>query len=192
MGLGVGTSNAHFQGSMGGTSTPYNTIPCGRGHIPPSSPSLGGAPQHPIRPNMNYSLFKAGSLGPSSYTTSVGSIPSYLLVAFGNNSFSSSSISARGNPSFGQQNPVQGTIPTQGENKKVFSSQGFSNPWQGAVYRQRCRLGETPSMVNGTSSKAQYLCLSDRQGATLSKIFRTQHREQSPPNPQCPITEIIR
>jgi hypothetical protein len=63
LGLGAGSSNAPLQGSMGGTSTPYNAFPYGGGHIPPSSPSLGGAPQQPAWPNMNYNLFGAGSQG---------------------------------------------------------------------------------------------------------------------------------
>jgi hypothetical protein len=46
LGLGAGSSNAPLQGSMGGTSAPYNAFPYGGGHIPPSSPSLGGAHQH--------------------------------------------------------------------------------------------------------------------------------------------------
>jgi hypothetical protein len=46
LGLGVGSSNAPLQGSMGGTSSPYNSFPYRGGHIPPSSPSLGGAHQH--------------------------------------------------------------------------------------------------------------------------------------------------
>jgi hypothetical protein len=192
MGLGVGSSNAPLQGSMGGTSTPYNAIPYGGGHIPPSSPSLGGAPQQPVGPNMNYNLFGAGSLGPSSYTTLVGSMSFSLFGAFGNNAFSSAVISAGGNPGFGQQNPVQGTIPTQGENTRVFSSQGLWNLWQGSVPSSGMSTRETPSMVNGTPGKAQYLCPSDRQGETLSRIFGTQCREQSPPNPQCPITGINR
>jgi hypothetical protein len=40
--LGAGTSNAPLQGSLGGNYSPYNVVPYGRGHIPPSSPSLGG------------------------------------------------------------------------------------------------------------------------------------------------------
>jgi hypothetical protein len=44
MGLGAGSSNAPLQGSMGGTSSPYNAFPYGGVHIPLSSPSLGGAP----------------------------------------------------------------------------------------------------------------------------------------------------
>jgi hypothetical protein len=133
MGLGAGSSNSPFQGSMGGTSTPYNAFPYDKSHIPPSSPSLGGSPQQPVEPNMNYSLLRAGSLGPYSYTTLVGSMSFSLFDAFGNNSFSSTTIPARGKLGFGPQNPVQGTIPTHGENTRVFSSQGLWNPWQGVV-----------------------------------------------------------
>jgi hypothetical protein len=42
LGLGAGSSNAPLQGHMGGTSSPFNAFPYGGGHIPPSSPSLGG------------------------------------------------------------------------------------------------------------------------------------------------------
>jgi hypothetical protein len=98
MGLGAGSSNAPLQGSMGGTSAPYNAFPYGGGHIPPSSPSLDGAPQQPVGPNMNYNLFRAGSLGPSSYTTPVGSMSFSLFDAFGNNAFSSAVHLGRGKP----------------------------------------------------------------------------------------------
>jgi hypothetical protein len=112
MGLGAGRSNSPLQGSMGGTSSPYNAFPYNRGHIPPSSPLLDGAPQQPVWPNMNYSLFGVGNQGPSSYTTPVGSMSFSLFGVFGNNTFSSAIISIGGNPSFGPQNPMQGTIPT--------------------------------------------------------------------------------
>jgi hypothetical protein len=140
MGLGAGSSNAPLQGSMGGTSAPYNAFPYGGGHIPPSSPSLGGASQQPVWPNMNYNLFGAGSQGPSSNTTQVGSLSFSLFDAFGNNTFSSAVISVGGNPGFGQQNPVQGTIPAQGEN----TSQGPWNPWQGSIPSSGMSTGGNP------------------------------------------------
>jgi hypothetical protein len=60
LGPGVGSLNDPLQGSMGGTSAPYNDFPYGGGHIPPLSPSLGGAHQHSVGPNVKYSLFGAG------------------------------------------------------------------------------------------------------------------------------------
>jgi hypothetical protein len=114
MGLGARRSNTPLQGSMGGTSSPYNYFPYSEGHIPLSSPSLGGSPQHPVWPNMNYSLFGAGIQGIYSNTTLVGSLSFSLFKAFGNNAFSSSVVSTGGNHSFGSQNPVQGIIPAQG------------------------------------------------------------------------------
>jgi hypothetical protein len=162
LGLGAGSSNAPLQGSMGGTSTPYNAFPYGGGHIPPSSPSLGGAPQQSVGPNINYNLFGVGSQGPSSYTTSVGSMSFSLFDAFGNNTFSSAVISAWGKPGFGQQNPVQGTIPTQGENTRVPSSQGPWNPWQGSVPSSGMSTGGNPFHGQWNPDKAQYLCPSDR------------------------------
>jgi hypothetical protein len=38
MGLGAGSSKSPVQGSIGGTSVPFNAIPYGGGHIPPPSP----------------------------------------------------------------------------------------------------------------------------------------------------------
>jgi hypothetical protein len=73
---------------------------------------------------------------------------------FGNNAFSSVVVSAGGNSSYGQQNPMQGTIPAQGGNLVIPSSQGLWN--------QGCRQGVTPSIANGTPGKAQHLCPSDR------------------------------
>ena len=56
-----------------------------------------------------------------------------LFDTFGNNSFLSASFSVGGNRHFGQQSPVQGTIPTWGENIGVYSSQGLWNLWKGSV-----------------------------------------------------------
>jgi hypothetical protein len=41
-GLGVGIYNAPLQGRMGVTFSPFNAFRYGGGHIPPSSPLLGG------------------------------------------------------------------------------------------------------------------------------------------------------
>jgi hypothetical protein len=45
LGLGAGSSNASLQGQLGGTLVPFNAFPYTGGHIPPSSPSLGGPHQ---------------------------------------------------------------------------------------------------------------------------------------------------
>jgi hypothetical protein len=91
---------------MGGTSSPYNAFPYGGVHIPPSSPSLGGAHQQSTRLNVNYSSFGAGSQGLPTYSTLVGSTPFFMLDIFGNNAFLSTAISIGGNPSYGKQNPM--------------------------------------------------------------------------------------
>jgi hypothetical protein len=111
LGLRVGSSNAPLQGSMGGTSSLYNIFPHERGHIPPSSPLLGGAHQHSVGPNINYSSSGEGSQGLPSYSMLVGSTLFSLFNAFGNNALLSAVVSAGGNPGFGSQNPAQGTIP---------------------------------------------------------------------------------
>jgi hypothetical protein len=43
MGLGAGSSKTPLKGSTASTTLPFNSIPYGWGHIPPPSPSLGGA-----------------------------------------------------------------------------------------------------------------------------------------------------
>jgi hypothetical protein len=179
MGLGAGSSNAPLQGSTIGTTTPFNAIPYGGGHIPPLSPSLGGTFQHPIRPNANYSLFGGGSLGPSSYTTSVGSMSFSLFGAFGNNTFSLTSFPTGGNPNFGQQNPVQGTIPSQGATTGVYSTQGLWNPLQGLFPSQGMSVKGNPFHTQWNPGKVLYLCREDRLGASPTKVLGTQHREKS-------------
>jgi hypothetical protein len=94
---------------MGGTSAPFIAFPYGGGHIPPSSPSLDGVPPHSIGPNVN--IFGAGGQALPPYNMSVGLTHFSFFGAFGNNSFLSAVVSARGNPGYGQPHPVQGTIP---------------------------------------------------------------------------------
>jgi hypothetical protein len=137
LGLGAGSSNTHMQRSMGGTSAPYSSFPYRGGHIPPSSPSLDGAHQDSVRPNTNYSSFGAGIQGLPSCNMLVGSTPFSLFDAFGKKSFLSVLFSVGGNPGYGKQHPVQGTIPTQGANLGIPSSQGPWNPWKGLVNLSR-------------------------------------------------------
>jgi hypothetical protein len=47
LGLGAGSSNAPLQGQLGGIPVPFNAFPYAGGHIPPSSPSLGGCISSP-------------------------------------------------------------------------------------------------------------------------------------------------
>jgi hypothetical protein len=60
---------------------------------------------------------------------SIGSTFFSLFGVFGNNAFSLAHVSAEGNPGYGQQNPMHRTIPAQGENLGIPSSQGLWNPW---------------------------------------------------------------
>jgi hypothetical protein len=114
LGLGAGISNDPLKGPIGGTSAPFNAFPYGGGHIPPSSPSLGGAHQQSVGPNTQHSSFGAGSQGPPSHNMLVGLTPFSLFGAFGNNAFLSVIFPTGGNPSYRQHNPMQGTIPAQG------------------------------------------------------------------------------
>ena len=78
-GLGAGSSNAPLQGHMGGTPAPFNTFPYGGGHIPPSSPSLGGTHQQSVGPPTHHSFFGAGSQGPPSHNIPVGSTSFFFV-----------------------------------------------------------------------------------------------------------------
>jgi hypothetical protein len=118
---------------MGGTSSPFNAFPYEGGHIPPSSPSLGGTHQQPAGPPAHHSLFGVGSQGPPSHNMPVGLIPFSLISMFGNNAFSSASFPTGGNPSFGKPIPMQGTIPEQGANPGTSSASGPWNSWQGSI-----------------------------------------------------------
>jgi hypothetical protein len=75
---------------------------------------------------------------------SIGSKPFSLFDVFGNNAFSSTVVSAWGNPGYGKQHPVQGTIPAQGKNLGIHSSQGTWNPWQGSVPLSGILIGGNP------------------------------------------------
>jgi hypothetical protein len=59
--LGVGSSNTPLQVYMGGTPAPFNTFPYGGGHIPPSSPFLGGTHQQSVGGPAHHSLLGVGS-----------------------------------------------------------------------------------------------------------------------------------
>jgi hypothetical protein len=57
---------------------------------------------------------------------SVGSTSVSLFGAFGNNAFFSAAFMTGGNPNYEQPIPMQGIIPTQGENPGTSSA---SRPW---------------------------------------------------------------
>jgi hypothetical protein len=101
LGLRVGSSSTSLQGHMGGTPAPFNAFPYDKGHIPPSSPSLGGSHQPSVGKPTHNSLFGAGSQGPPSHSMSAGSKPFSLNNTFGNNNFLLASFPTRGNPIFG-------------------------------------------------------------------------------------------
>jgi hypothetical protein len=114
LGLGVGSSNSPLQGQLGGTHVPFNAFPYAGGHIPPSSPSLGGPHQQSVGQPAHTSLFGAGSQGTPVHSMSVGSSLFVWNGTFGNNTFTSTAFLSGGNPIFGQSTPAQGTTPAQG------------------------------------------------------------------------------
>jgi hypothetical protein len=102
LGLGAGSSNAPLQGQLGGTPVPFNAFPYTRGHIPPSSPSLGGPHQQSTGQPAHTSLFGTGSQGILAHSMSVGSSLFVWNGTFGNNTFASTTFPSGGTPIFGQ------------------------------------------------------------------------------------------
>jgi hypothetical protein len=100
LGLGAGSSSAPLQGHLGGTPVPFNTFPYAGGHIPPSSPSLGGPHQQSTRQSKHNSLFGAGSQGTLSHSMPVGLTPFSWNKMFGNNTVSSAAFTDWGQPHF--------------------------------------------------------------------------------------------
>jgi hypothetical protein len=114
LGLGEGSSNAPLQGQLGGIPILFNAFAYARGHISPSSPSLGGPHQQSARPPAHTSSFGAGSQGTPAQTQPVGSSPFVWNETFGNNTFASTTFPSGGTPIFGQSTLAQGTIPALG------------------------------------------------------------------------------
>jgi hypothetical protein len=102
LGLGAGSSNAPLQGQLGGIPVPFNAFPYAGGHIPPSSPSLGGLPQQSTGPPAHMSPFGAGSQGTPEQTLPVGLSPFVWNGTFGSNTFASTALPSGGTPIFGQ------------------------------------------------------------------------------------------
>jgi hypothetical protein len=117
----------------------------------------------------------------------VGSTPFSLFETFGNNAFSSSCVSVGGNPSYGQKNPMQGTIIALGENSGILPRKDLGIHGRDHFPCQECQPGETPSIANGTLGKAHDLCPSDQHEVTLRKILGIQCK----PNLLRPIMGVI-
>jgi hypothetical protein len=75
LGLGAGSSNAPLHGQLGGIPVPFNAFPYAGGHIPPSSPSLGGPHQQSAVQPAHTSPFGAGSQGKPAQTQPIGLSP---------------------------------------------------------------------------------------------------------------------
>jgi hypothetical protein len=100
--------------NLGAFLSPLTAFPYAGGHIPPSSPSLGGLHQQPAGQPAHTSLFGVGSQGTPAHTMPVGSSPFVWNETFGNNTFASTTFPSGGTPIFGQSTPAQGTILAPG------------------------------------------------------------------------------
>jgi hypothetical protein len=135
LGLGAGSSNASLQGQPGGTHALFNAFPYAGGHLPPSSPSLGGPHQQIAGQPAHTSLLGAGSQGQPALTLPVGPSPFSWNGAGGTNTLAPSAFPSGGTPIFGQSHPAQGTIPTLGANiPGPWNSGQGSNPATGMPF----------------------------------------------------------
>jgi hypothetical protein len=114
LGMGARSSNAPLQGQLGGIPVPFNSFPYAGGHIPPSSPWLGGPHQQSAGQPAHTSPFGAGSQGTHAQTQPIGLSPFVWNGTFGNNTFASFAFPSGGTPIFGYSTPAQGTIPASG------------------------------------------------------------------------------
>jgi hypothetical protein len=135
LGLGARSSNAPLQGQLGGIPVPFNAFPHAGGHIPPSSPSLGGPHQQTAGQPAHTSSLGAGSQGQPAQTLPVGSSPFSWNGTVGNNTLTPSAFPSGGTPIFGQSNPAQGTIPALGAHiPGPWNSGQGSNPATGMPF----------------------------------------------------------
>jgi hypothetical protein len=149
LGLGVGSSNAPLQGQLGGIPVPFNAFPHAGGHIPPSSPSLGGLHQQTAGQPAHTSSLGAGSQGQPAQTLSVGSSPFVWNGVFGNNTLTPPAFPSGGTHIFGQSNPAQGTIPALGAhipgpwNSGQGSNPATGMPFWGNAFHNQGNPGQT-------------------------------------------------
>jgi hypothetical protein len=148
LGLGAGSSNASLQGQPGGTHALFNAFPYAGGHLPPSSPSLGGPHQQIAGQPTHTSLLGAGSQGQPALTLPIGPSPFSWNGAGGTNTLPSNAFPSGGTPIFGQPHQAQGTIPTLGENiPGPWNSGQGSNPatgmpFWGNAFHNQCNPGQ--------------------------------------------------
>jgi hypothetical protein len=146
--LGTGSSNASLQGQIGGIPIPFNAFPYVGGHIPPSSPLLGGLPQQSVGSPTHTSPFGVGSQGTPAQTLLVGSSLFVWNEMFGSNTFASAAFPSGGTPVFGQSTPAQGTIPALGAhipgpwNSGQGSVPSFGMPFWGNSFHSQWNPGQ--------------------------------------------------
>jgi hypothetical protein len=155
LGLGARSSNASMQGQLGGILVPFNAFPYAGGHIPPSSPSLGGLPQQSAGLPTHTSPFIAGSQGPLAQTQPVGSSLFVWNGMVGNNTFTSAAFPSRGTPIFGPWGHIYQDLGTQ--DKDPFLHPEFCSR-------------EILSTVNGTPDRPLCLSPQDQHGGILPKV----------------------
>jgi hypothetical protein len=187
LGLGAGSSSTPLQGHFGGTPVPFNAFPYTGGHIPSSSPFLGGPHQQSVGQPTHTSLFGAGRQGTPAHSMLVGSTPFSWNETFGNNTLSSATFPSGVNPIFGQSTPVQGTIHAQGAH--------IAGPWnsgQGSVpssgisfwgnsFHSQWNPGQTTMpLPSGPAWGNPYQCPSNMMHAQHSMSFMGNQLMMSP------------
>jgi hypothetical protein len=169
LGLGAGSSNAPLQGQLGGIPVPFNAFPYAGGHIPPSSPSLGGSHQQSVGQPAHTSPFGAGSQGTPAQTQPVGSSPFVWNGTFGNNTFASAAFPSGGTPVFGQFTPHRVLFLRWGH---IYQDLGTQH--KDPFHPLECRSGVTLSTAIGTPDRLLCLFHRDRHGVIRPKVHQTR------------------
>jgi hypothetical protein len=129
----------------GSSSIPYQVIPWGGGHIPPSFPSIGSGdfPSSGPNPFRGWGVSMGATSMPSTSTLFT------LYGGFMSNPFTTSVVSVGGNPFQAQWNPMQGSFPSQGMSSGGNPFLGQYNPMQGLVPSQSGLAGGNPVLPSG-------------------------------------------
>jgi hypothetical protein len=165
LGLGAGSSNASLQGQPGGIPVPFNAFPYAGGHIPPSSPSLGGLPQQSAGLPAHTSPLGAGSQGTPAQTQPVGSSPfvwNGMLVI------------TRSHPLLSHQG-AHLFLDSLRRHRVLFLRWGHIYQDLGTQDKDpflhlECQSGAILSIANGTPDRPLCLSPQDRHGGILPKV----------------------
>jgi hypothetical protein len=168
LGLGAGSSNAPMQGKLRGIPVPFNAFPYARGHIPPSSPSLGGSHQQSVGKPTHTSPFGAGSQGTPAQTQPVCSSPFLWNGTFGNNILASAAFPSGAHLFLDSLRWHRVLFLCWGHIYQDLGTQ-HKDPFHPLEFRS----GVTLSTASGTPDRPLCLFHQDRHGVIHPKVHQT-------------------